>query len=157
MITLTATDPMNFPLELLEKDDTALVLFAAGFLGVQDAVWVREAGMTATCVDSDPDKLAEMQPLYPDGWEFVQSDAYEFAFNDTERRQWDIVTADPWTNGMDRCARFVHEWCRLARKAVVIGTGTDTVVKAPDGWEVTGTHKRTDYNGGVYWTVLEPA
>lgn len=155
MITLTATDPMNFPLELLEKDDTALVLFAAGFHGLQDAVWVREAGMTATCVDSNPDKLAEMRPLYPDGWEFVQSDAYSFAFS--EIRQWDIVTADPWTNDMDRCSGFVHEWCRLARKAVVLGTGVGTVVEAPAGWKVTGTHKRSDYDGGVYWTVLEPA
>lgn len=157
MITLTASDPMNFPLELLEEDDEALVLFAAGFHGLNDAVWIRESGMTATCVDSDPDKLAEMRPLYPGDWQFVESDVYSFAFGLTSREQWDIVTVDPWTQDMDRCARFVKEWCRLARKAVVLGTGVGTVVEAPVGWKVTGTRKRSDHDGGVLWTVLEPA
>ncbi len=148
---------MNFPLELLEDSETALVLFAAGFLGVQDAVWIRDAGLTATCVDTDPEKMASMKPLYPDDWEFVEQDAYAFAHWETERRQWDIVTADPWTGHMDTCARFLKEWCRLARKAVVLGTGVGTVVEAPEGWKVTGTRRRSDYDGGVFWTVLEPA
>ncbi len=156
VITLKATDPMNFPVELLKNGDTALVLFAAGFRGVQDAYWIREAGMDATCVDSDPVKLAEMAPLYPESWEFVQADAYNFALEQTDRRQWDIVTADPFTYEMDKCARFIHEWCRMARRAVVIGTKTDTYVEAPTGWKVTATVKRTDYDGGVYWKTLEP-
>ncbi len=156
MITLAATDPMNFPLELLAEGETALVLFAAGFHGVQDAYWIKEAGMDATCVDSDPVKLAEMAPLYPESWEFVISDAYNFALQGTDRRQWDIVTADPWTQDMDKCARFISEWCRLARKAVVLGTKTDTYVDAPAGWKVISTEKRSDYDGGVYWTILEP-
>ncbi len=157
VITLTATDPMNFPVELLKNGDTALVLFAAGFRGIQDAYWIKEAGMNATCVDDDPVKLGEMAPLYPEDWEFVLADAYNFALKGTERRQWDIVTADPFTYDMDKCARFIREWCRLARKAVVIGTKVDTYVEAPDGWKVTSTVKRTDYDGGVYWKTLEPA
>lgn len=155
MITLTATDPMNFPLELLQPGDTALVLFAAGFMGVQDAHWIREAGMTATCIDDDPTKLAQMAPLYPDTWEFLLADAYSFALTETTR-QWDVVTLDPWTNQMDKCASFISEWCRMARKAVVIGTGIATYVEAPAGWKVTDTRKRSDYDGGVFWTILEP-
>lgn len=156
VIALQATDPMNFPLELLNADDTALVVFAAGFMGVQDAYWIRQAGMVATCMDDDPVKLAEMAPLYPATWEFILADAYSYALTETTRRQWDVVTLDPWTNNMDKCASFIREWCRMAHKAVVIGTGVSTYVEAPDGWEVTDKRKRTEYDGGVYWTVLEP-
>jgi hypothetical protein len=43
----------------------------------------------------------------------------------------------------------------MARKAVILGTGVGTEVSAPDGWHVSDVRKRSDYDGGVYWTVLE--
>ena len=39
----------------------------------------------------------------------------------------------------------------------VIGTGVTTWVEPPVGWRITDRRKRTDHDGGVYWTVVEPA
>lgn len=153
MITLTVTDDMNFPHAILAGCETALVVFAAHFRGVQDAYWIAEAGLTATCVDMDRQKLEDMEPMYPSDWEFVEADAYEWAVQ--PGRQWDVVTLDPWSGQFQRCADNISAWCRLARHAVVLGTGLSTDVEAPTGWTVTDRRRRSDYDGGVFWTVLE--
>lgn len=148
-------DDQNFPHEVLVGCETALVLFAAGFHGRQDAVWIADAGLRATCVDVDGVRLEEMRVIYPDGWQFVTSDAYVFAA--MTDRQWDVVTADPYTNQFDRCADSIAALCRVARRAVVIGVGPSTVVTPPQGWKITGSKRRSDYGGGVFWLTLERA
>jgi hypothetical protein len=45
--------------------------------------------------------------------------------------------------------------CRIARNVVLIATGTDTKVEAPDGWQVVDIRLRSRHLGGVFWTVLE--
>jgi hypothetical protein len=157
------TNDGNYPHSVLVGCETALVVFAAGFLGQQDAVWIADAGLRATLVDEDAAKLNYMRGLYPDDWKYHCADAYAWCsateqaiLTTSPNGQWDIVSLDPWTNQFDRCADMIATWCRLARHAVIIGTGTDTVVEPPAGWEVTDVRKRTDYDGGVFWTVLEP-
>lgn len=143
----------SFPHEILVGCETALVLFCAAFLGRQDAFWINEAGLVGTCVDTDEKKLDEMWMLYPDSWEFVAMDAYEFAAS--SGRQWDVVTLDPFTNEFTRCADNLEGWCRLAKHAVIMGTGIGTVVSPPPGWRQADHRHRTTHDGGVYWTVLE--
>lgn len=145
------SDPRVFPHHLLGGKETALVLFAAGFHGAQDAIWVHDAGLTATCVDQDAAKLGEMILAYPEGWEFVCGDAFEYA--NLTQRKWDVVTIDCPTNLFGRCADAIDLWCSLAWEAVVLGTG-DYDVAPPDGWRVADTIGRSSYRGGVYWTVL---
>lgn len=144
-----------FPGALLRGRKDALVLFAAGFLGKQDALWVAEAGLTATCVDTDAKLLRTMEGMYPSGWEFVEADAYTFA--ETTDRQWDVVSLDCPSNQFQRCADHAPTWCRIAKHAVILGTGLHTLVKAPAGWKVTDHRKRSNYLGGVWWTNLERA
>jgi hypothetical protein len=46
-----------FPRGLLRPTDTALCLFAAGFLGANDVYWLYEAGLQeVTCVDTDAER-----------------------------------------------------------------------------------------------------
>lgn len=153
-MSTTAVD-QNFPHHALQGCDSALVMFCAAFGGNQDARWVRDAGLTATCIDLDQPKLHAMANSYPKDWRFLCGDVYEFPASTTD--MWDVVTLDPFTNQFDRCAGMIDDWCRLARHAVVIGTGAETIVEAPDGWEVTGTYQRSTYDGGVYWTLVERA
>lgn len=143
----------SFPQYLLVGCETALVLFAAGFLGKQDAFWIAEAGLTATCIDSDAERLGEMMPLYPYRWAFLHDDAFDYA-TDT-RRKWDVVTVDCPSGAFARCSGMVDVWCSRARVAVVLGTGFRTIVTAPEGWRVTERRRRSSHDGGVYWTVLE--
>lgn len=141
-----------YPRKYLEGCETGLVLFAAAFMGQQDALWLHDAGVTATCVDHDADFLDRMQGLYPSDWYFVCADVYEYA--DAVRGKWDVVSVDSPTNHFERCADMVAVFCSLARRLVILGVGTDTQVDAPDGWEVVETIKRSEFEGGVYWAVL---
>jgi hypothetical protein len=145
-----------YPRDRLEGCATALVLFAAAFHGQQDAVWMAEAGLTATCVDVDAEKLGEMEQAYPDGWEYAYGDAFSFAAASARRRSWDVVSLDCPSSLFDRCAELLPLWCHLARRAVILGTGTGTVVEPPAGWRFTERLRRSTFLGGVYWTVVEP-
>ena len=145
-------EDMSFPHSVLAGCETALCVFAAGFLGRQDAFWVADAGLRATVVDSDPMMVKQMRKMYPPSWDWRIIDAYRFATDE----EWDVVTLDPWTNQFQLCADHLPAWCRMARHAVVLGTGIDTDVVAPPGWEITDVRQRSDYDGGVFWTVLEP-
>jgi len=141
----------RFPRRALTGCRDALVLFAAGFHGSNDAIWIAEAGLHAVCVDLDSRKLGEMGGIYPAGWEFVTADAIAYATL-TERR-FDVVTVDWSTDWFHRADELLPLLCGLARHAVIVGTDKRRV-QAPDGWTVAQRLRRSGFNGGVYWTVL---
>lgn len=149
-------DPGNaasYPTDLLERCDTALILFAAGFHGAQDAVWIADAGLGATCVDHDAAKLGEMVLAYPVGWEYVPKDVWLYA--GMTNRTWDLVSIDCPSGAFDVCAEQLDRWCALANRAVVLGCGQNTDVNPPEGWKITDVRKRSEFAGGVYWAVIE--
>lgn len=145
----------SYPGHLIRGRVDALVLFAAAWLGRQDAYWIYDAGLKATCVDRDQEKLDEMKALYPDTWEFVNGDVYDFAENTWDT--WDVVSLDCPSDQFQKCADKLQLWCDLAHEAVILGTGVGTYYRVPDGWKVSDVRKRSTYLGGVYWTCLEPA
>lgn len=142
-----------YPRHILEGCESALVLFAAAFDGRQDAYWIAEAGMRATCVDIR--SMNRMSRLYPAVWEFIEADAFEFC--ETTGGQWDIVSIDCPSGAFQQCADMVGLWCDLARVAVILGNGLDVLVHPPAGWRLTEMRRRSDFRGGVYWAVLERA
>lgn len=148
-------EPELYPTHLLDGCETALVVFAAAFHGLQDCVHIADAGLTATCIDNDAQKLLEMRHVYPVAWEFITEDAFEYAASTP--RQWDVVSVDCPTGAFVRCARIVEDWCNLARRAVVLGVGKHTPLQPPQGWAVSEKRWRSDYDGGVYWAILERA
>lgn len=160
MSQVAATRPEKchpYPVWALKGCETALIVFASEFGGMNDAAWIVDEGLRATCVDINAEKLEAMKGNYPDDWEYVVADAYDFAGECAGGPyKWDVVSLDPFTNHFDRCAENIEAWCRLARNAVIVGTGTDTTIITPLGWQQTDCLKRTDYQGGVFWTVLEP-
>ena len=145
--------PEMFPRQVLDRCVDALDLFAAGFHGNQDAIWIAEAGLRATCVDTDHEKLGAMVLAYPEGWEYVHGDAY--AYIATTRRTWDVVTVDCPTGHFDRCAALAPRFCELANRAVVLGSRVSPALALPEGWKVTQRLHRSHYAGGTYWTVIE--
>jgi hypothetical protein len=145
-------DRALYPTEVLEGCESALVLFAAAFLGRQDACWVEEAGLVATCVDSDDRRLQEMLRLYPEDWTFVRDDAFSFVTRTA--RMWDVVSVDCPSGAFERCAAHVTQWCQVARRAAIIGTAPGERLAQPPGWRVTRRIRRSSI---AYWTVMERA
>ena len=158
LLRLPAEEGLLYPREALRGLRTALVGFCAAFLGRQDCAWIEDAGLVATCVDLDADRLDEMRELYPGEWSFVCDDIYRYAKTlYAFGYQFDLVSLDPPTNQFTRCADNAELWCALARRLVVLGTGRYTSLVVPDGWALSSTHYRSDFQGGVYWTTLVPA
>lgn len=148
-------DDQSFPVGVLDGCRDALVLFAQAWYGMQDAYYVAAAGLDGTCVDIRDHNFGAMRDLYPDGWEFVQADVYEFI--ESTERTWDVVTVDCPSGHFQRCADLLPELCSLATRAVVLGSGAKTRIAVPGGWHQTSKNRRSMMFGGVYWTVLERA
>lgn len=146
----------EFPLDALKDCKTALILFAAGFYGRNDAVWLARQGIQSTCVDLDHEKLDAMADVYPDNWEFVVDDIFKYV-SKSKHRRFDVVTADPWTNQFQLAADITQGLCRLAKKSVILGTGAQTIIAPPDGWKITRKVDRSNSKTGeVFWAVLKP-
>lgn len=148
----------SYPLESLVGCETALMLYAAGFYGRQDCIFVADAGLRATCVDLDAERLETMKQLYPDSWEFVTMDALAYACTwRAAHRKWDVVSVDPPSSQFDVVANRLEWLCDVARYSVIIGTGLglEHQLSIPNGWALKETIRRSDYLGGVFWSVLE--
>jgi hypothetical protein len=143
-----------YPRHVLVGCADALVLFAAAFHGKQDAIWMADAGLTATCVDLDGERLEEMRAVYPDGWRFEQADVFSYAVRTPDK--FDVVSIDCPTNLFEDCAELLPLWCRIARKAVVLGCALKTPYEIPSGWRQTDLLFRSNFQGGTYWRVFEP-
>lgn len=150
-----AMEARPYPTHLLEGCETGLVLFAAAFLGHNDAIHFAEAGIQTTCVDIDGERLEQMADLYPAEWHFLAGDAWEFAANAGENR-WDAVSVDTFSgDAMYRSLASLELWCSLARQVVtstITAEATDRY-RTPDGWMASLSTRAT----GVYWLVLERA
>jgi hypothetical protein len=152
-----AIDARPYPTGVLEGCETALVLFAAAFLGRNDAVHFADAGVPfVTLVDVDGERLEEMRGLYRDpDWHWVVGDAWYFArkARDLEAR-FDVVSLDPFTGtAMTRVHADLEPWTAIAKRAVVLGVLDGDVLNVPGGWHPTELIER---GNNVLWAVLEP-
>ena len=163
-----------FPTDLLAGQETALLLFCAGFYGRSDGIHVWDAGIPhVTGVDIDGTKLDVMRMLYP-GWTLIEADVYSWASRQSMftvistaaipvTPPWDIVILDPQINQAERCYELLPLWCKLARNAVVLGTMRGTIERdhlhrldcpaLPDGWYLDRVTARNDT---AHWIVARP-
>lgn len=154
-LTDVAMESRPYPTELLEGCKTGLVLFAAAFMGHNDAIHFAEAGIRTTCVDIADERMWEMRKLYPRNWSFVTSDAWYFAkaAQDMEAK-YDAVSADTFTgDAMYRSLDSLELWTSLANKVVtatVTLKATDSY-RTPAGWWGSLYHRAND----IYWLVLQ--
>jgi len=111
-------------------------LFAAGFLGQNDAIHMWRDGMRVTCVDRDQDRLEEMRGLYPDDWLFLPGDAWASAADwRAQDARWDVVSVDNFTGEIEpRVLDSLPLWCSLARRLVTVTLGNGSGYVVPDGW-----------------------
>jgi len=152
-----ATQARPYPVPMLRGAESALVLFAAAFLGHNDAIhFAQQSGLRATCVDTDAERLEEMRALYAKcpGWEFVEADAWTYA--EAARREdvtFDVVSLDPFTgDAMERVLQSLELWTALANDVVIVGTDAgipDDLI--PYGWVSWGYVNRS---AGAEWLIL---
>lgn len=144
-----------YPVEILDCAQTGLCLFGAAFRGVNDAIHMVNAGLYIDVVDTDENRLRDMQALYPDGCVFHHMDAWTFAgYAKGNGKRWDVVSVDPFTGGTgQRAIDDIELWCSLADKFVTITVSRRmTMPRTPDGWKRMSVMRRS-HNAG--WLVLE--
>lgn len=125
-----------YPADMLEDCQTGLLLFAAAFLGVNDAIHYARKQMVCTCVDTNPERLGRMEALYPSEWSFVAQDAWEFARAAAERgKTWDALSVDTFTGtATNRSLQSLDLWCSLATRCLTVTIGKGQSFVVPDGW-----------------------
>lgn len=147
-----ACEARPYPTYLLENAETGLCLFSAAFMGHNDVIHFALEYVRAICVDVDAVKLAAMAELYPDEWEFVVADAWEFAAQAAENGdRWDVVSVDTFRgNATERSLRDLSVWCAIANTAVVATLEDGQTYETPDGWDDQLFRR----NSEVYWLIL---
>jgi len=125
-----------YPAYLLDSAETGLCLFAAGFLGINDAIHMARNDLNVTCVDTDAYKLEQMANLYPVWWEFHTADAWDYAKAAEGRHQkWDVVSIDTFLgDATQKSLSTLDLWCAIAERAVTATIGTQ-IPETPDGWK----------------------
>ena len=144
-----------YPAHLLDGCETGLVLFAAAFLGHNDAIHFAEAGLETTCTDIDESRLDEMRAIYPDSWTFHNADAWAFAqAAKREELAWDAVSVDTFTGTlMEMALDSLALWTSIANRVVTVTITVPVIdeIKVPLGWE-TSLYPRSR---SVAWLTLE--
>jgi hypothetical protein len=149
-----AQDAQMYPVELLEGRSNGLLLFAAAFLGVNDAIHFAIAGLDATLVDVDAARLEEMRALYRDDrWRWIVGDAWAFAREARDAgAKWDVVSVDTFTGDAERRSLDdLEAWTSLARHAVTVTATRDAAYRVPRRW----TARILPRSPSAYWLVLE--
>lgn len=147
-----------YPADMLEHCETGLLLFAAAFLGANDAIHFARKQLVCTCVDTNSERLARMEALYPSDWLFEAQDAWEFARDAADRgKTWDAVSVDTFTGTATiRSVETLDLWCSLANRCVTATIATGQAVTVPDGWRgfVFPREARSEI---ASWLVLQRA
>lgn len=131
-----AMDAKAFPRQNLAGCETGLVLFCGAFLGVNDAIHFAQAGIPTVCVDTNAESLAVMRELYPEEWEFVQSDAWKYAAAARDLGlTWDAVSVDTWTGDQSRRSMESLElWTAITERFLAVTVGARDTWETPAGW-----------------------
>jgi hypothetical protein len=147
-----ATEARPYPTYLLEDAESGLCLFSAAFMGHNEAIHFALENVQTTCVDIDQEKLHAMAALYPDDWEFVVRDAWEFAAAAyAVGMTWDVVSVDTFRgNATERSLADLNAWCLIANRTVIATLELGQTYRVPDDWTDT-TFQR---NSEVFWLVL---
>jgi len=112
--------------------------------------------LRSTVVDVDGERLGKMRQLYPETWEFVEADAWEWAQAAAREDLWfDAVSVDTFTGDAELRAlevRNLELWTDLARKVVTVTVTSARIGSyvVPEGWRSV-LHVRAP---GVFWLVL---
>ena len=132
-----------YPGDMLRYGESGLCLFAAAYLGANDAIHMARKDMVVTCVDRNASRLDEMADLYPPHWEFHAQDAWMFAeLAASNDQRWDIVSVDTFTgNATNRSMETLELWCSLAHRAVTATIAVGQEYVCPDGWRDSLFHR----------------
>lgn len=146
-----------YPAELLEGCESGLILFAAAFLGHNDAIHFAEAGVpNVTLVDVDGERLEEMKSLYRSRvWSFVEADAWTYAEACREYDlMFDAVSVDTFTgSALERSLGDLEAWTSIARRFVTVTATHEASWRLPRGWNSRIMRRSST----AYWLILEPA
>jgi hypothetical protein len=117
---LNEIEATPYPADLLPERGSGLCLFAAAFLGANDAIHFARKDMLGTCIDVDARRLEKMAALYPDDWTFLAADAWGMAaMFRVWGMMWNVVSVDTFLgDATERSLASLDLWCALASRMV---------------------------------------
>jgi hypothetical protein len=134
-----STDARAYPADLLPEGGTALALFAAAFLGANDAIHFARKDMYGTCVDIDekPAKREMAACCTRTAW-IVPRMRTRGSIASASRAclgKWDVVSVDTFLgDATERSLASLDLWCSLAPKMVTATISADRTTPSPNGW-----------------------
>jgi len=143
---------MGFPSSILQPRFTVLSLFSAAFGGEQDVQFIHKAGVVdCELIDIDYNKVSALGEKY--GYKYSSIDA--FILIEVETFQRNIIVSDHWTNQDAKIhGKYFDKLKSLATDYLILGISQayiDTLDAIPEG----DYYYRSDFQGGVYWRVIE--
>lgn len=144
----------HFPAEVLRPDMRVLDLYCGGFLGMNAAAFVADAGIASyEGVDTDVGKLDQMKAAYPASFRFTcMEEEFVVAGHIQNGAKFDLVIVDPWTNGIPAIWARVEQFKQLLAPGGLLLLGALNEEKAAHP-EIP-FHHRGDYIGGVWWGMI---
>lgn len=139
-----------FPIKLIKRTDSVLSLFSAYYGGEQDVKYIHEAKVTdCVLVDNDSKKLLELP------YEYIKvcQDAYSFIDECVENgNKFDVVVSDQWTTQDERIhVEYFERLLSITRRVLILSC---TQAYKNDNTKDKYLF-RSEYNGGVYWMIIE--
>ena len=144
-LTLDVINRTPYHIDLLEDCSTGLCLFGAGFYGAHDSIHMLDAGIkNVHVVDIDLEKLKVMESIYPKKWMFTDADVFEWIQNAKDMGlYWDVVSIDPPTALLDKCAGMLDLFMPLAEKYIMLTTWEECLYDLKQKYDVINTVGRS--------------
>lgn len=172
-----AASPATFPLAAVREVTeprpglrSALCLYAAAFLGRQDVIHLHDLGIYVFAVDANEEKVEEMRGLYGKRLSGRFAEAFtQVADMIAAGAEFDVVTADPWTQDIPAVLDRLATLARLSTGLVIVGVTRAWMEGAGFAYSAEGLrlwtaargipldvvtlHERSQHVGGVAWGV----
>ena len=165
----------NYPVNIISSSKNVFLGCCAHFLGRYDVQYYKDKIEYATLVDLNKDKMIEIKSLYGDQakWNYIVDDIYKICeqFRE-EKRLFDIVNIDPWTNQMEAMWETDNfkKLYNICRNFLVLNSSAlfndKHKIKNSNDYEsfIKKQHninikcidilKRSVHVGGIYWVIL---
>lgn len=167
----------SYPIELIDKCQSAILLCCGAFCGIQDVDFYKDKNKLCTLVDYDKEYIDKLKIKFKDeqNWKYIENDIYKQCDIYIENgEQFDIVSNDCWIPmifHMFEQKNLFIKFYNISKKYLVLcscdefhkkhsihsSTDYENFIKNIHDIDIKCINiiKRTIHRGGIFWIILE--